>query len=216
MRYRLRKRYVEKAPELLLFEPKALRQLLLSLIQGSMDVLEAIRSRCSVRHYKHELIPDDLLLKILEAAKWAPSPFNTQPWEFIIIKEKGTLAAISKFARYSDYLTNVPMAIAVIVPPINTKFSWIESIGEPRYAAAIAVQNMMLEAWELGIGTCWVSIERDKVGKLLGVPVTHFVLTIVPIGYPETALPKPEERFRKKTEDIIFHEKYGKKANQNE
>ena len=181
-----------------------------------MDVLEAIRNRCSVRQFKSEIIPDDILLKILEAAKWAPSPFNTQPWEFIIIKDKETLAAISKVARYSGYLANAPMAIAVLVPPINAKFSWIESIGEPRYAAAIAVQNMMLAAWELGIGTCWVSIERDKVGRLLGVPETHFVLTVVPIGYPEAKPPKHDEKFRKKTEDIIFHEKYGKKVGQNE
>ncbi len=181
-----------------------------------MDVLEAIRNRCSVRQFKPELIQDDVLLKILEAAKWAPSPFNTQPWEFIIIKDKETLAAISKFARYSGYLANAPMAIAVLVPPINAKFSWIESIGEPRYAAAIAVQNMMLAAWELGIGTCWVSIERGKAGRILGVPETHFVLTVVPIGYPETIPPKHDEKFRKKTEDIIFHEKYGKKVGQNE
>jgi nitroreductase len=181
-----------------------------------MDVSEAIRNRCSVRQFKPEAIPDDVLLKIIEAAKWAPSPFNTQPWEFIIIKEKETLEAISRFARYSGYLANVPMAIAVLVPPINSKFSWIESIGEPRYAAAIAVQNMMLAAWELGIGTCWVSIERDKVGRLLGVPETHFVLTVVPIGYPETASHKHDEKFRKKTEEIIFHERYGKKADQNE
>lgn len=175
-----------------------------------MNVLEAIRNRCSVREFKPEIIPDDILLKILDAAHWAPSPFNTQPWEFIIIKDKETLAAISKFARYSGYLEAAPMAIAVVVPPINTKFSWIESIGEPRFAAAIAVQNIMLTAWEMGIGACWVSIERDNVRKILNVPSTHFILTVIPIGYPETKPEKHEESFRKKLEDMIFYEKYGK------
>ncbi len=177
-----------------------------------MYVLEVIRNRRAVRQFKPDIIPDDILLKILEAARWAPSPFNTQPWEFIIIKDKETLKSIAKYARYSGYLENAPMAIAVIVPHINGKFSWIESIGEPRFAAAIAVQNMMLAAWELGIGTCWVSIEREKVGELLNVPKTHFVLTVIPVGYPEMTPPKHDESSRKNIKDMIFYEKHGRKS----
>lgn len=177
-----------------------------------MDVLEAIRNRCAVRNFKPDVIPDNIILKILEAARWAPSPFNTQPWEFIIIKNKETLKAISKYARYSGYLEAAPMAIAVIVTPVSDKFCWVENIGETKYAAAMAVQNMMLAAWELGIGTCWVSIEREKVGEILKVPKTHFVLTVIPIGYPETAPKKHDETFRKKLDDMIFYEKHGRRV----
>ena len=177
-----------------------------------MDVSEAIRKRCSVRQFRDRVIPDDILHRILEAARWGPSPFNTQPWEFIIIKDKETLKAISKYARYSGYLSLAPLAIAVIVPPINSKFSWVESIGEPRFAAAMAVQNMILAAWELGIGTCWVSIERDMVAKILDVPDTHFILTVMPMGYPETIPPEHEDKLRKKIEDSTYYEKYGKKV----
>jgi nitroreductase len=177
-----------------------------------MDVFEAIRNRTVVRQFKPDIIPDDLLLKILEAARWAPSPFNTQPWEFIIIKDKETLKSIAGYARYSGYLENAPMAVAVVVPPLDGKFSWINSIGEPRYAAAMAVQNMMLTAWELGIGTCWVSIEREKVSELLKVPGTHFVLTVIPVGYPEMTPPKHDESSRKKLKDMIFYEKHGRKS----
>lgn len=177
-----------------------------------MDVSEAIRKRCSVRQFRDKVIPDDVLQRILEAARWAPSPFNTQPWEFIIIKNKEALKAISKYARYSGYLSEAPMAIAVIVPPINSKFSWVENIGEPRFAAAMAIQNMMLAAWELGIGTCWVSIERDRVAEILEVPKTHFVLTVMPIGYPEV-IPSPhEDNLRKNINDAISYEKYGVKV----
>ncbi len=172
-----------------------------------MDVLEAIRNRSVVRQFKPDVIPNDVLLKILDAARWAPSPFNTQPWEFIIIKDKDTLKSISKYARYSGYLEAAPMAIAVVVPPVNEKFSWVERIGETRYAAAMSVQNMMLAAWALGIGTCWVSMERDKVGEILKVPKTHFVLTIIPMGYPETPPKKHDESSRKKLDDMIFYEK---------
>jgi nitroreductase len=177
-----------------------------------MDVSEAIRKRCSVRQFKNIIIPDDILNRILEAARWAPSPFNTQPWEFIIIKDKKILTAISKLARYSGYLSDAPMAIAVIVPPINSKFSWVESIGETRFAASMAVQNMMLSAWEMGIGTCWVSIERDKVAEILKVPKTHFVLTVLPLGYPETIPPDREDKLRKSIHDSISYETYGIKV----
>ena len=177
-----------------------------------MNVSEAIRNRCSVRQFRDGIIPDDILHRILDAARWAPSPFNTQPWEFIIIKDKETLKAISKYARYSGYLSDAPMAIAVIVPPINSKFSWVERIGEPRFAAAMAVQNMMLAAWEMGIGTCWVSIEKDKVAEILDVPDTHFVLTVMPLGYPETMPHEHDGKLRKKIEDAISYEKYGRKV----
>ncbi len=177
-----------------------------------MEVSEAIRKRCSVRQFRDGIIPDDVLHRILEAARWAPSPFNTQPWEFIIIKDKETLNAISKYARYSGYLSEAPMAIAVIVPPINSKFSWVESIGEPRFAAAMSVQNMMLAAWEMGIGTCWVSIEREKVAKILDVPDTHFVLTVIPLGYPETMPLEHDDKLRKKIKDSTYYEKYVKKV----
>jgi nitroreductase len=176
-----------------------------------MDVSEAIRERCSIRQFRNDVIPDDILNRILEGARWAPSPFNTQPWEFIIIKDKNKLTAISKYARYSGYLSEAPMAVAVIVPPLNPKFSWVESIGEPRFAAAMAVQNMMLAAWEMGVGTCWVSIERDKVSEILDVPKTHFVLTVLPFGYPETMQSGNVDRSRKKIDDSISYEKYGNK-----
>ncbi|HEY9206633.1 MAG TPA: nitroreductase family protein [Candidatus Methanoperedens sp.] len=176
-----------------------------------MDIFNTIRNRRSVRQFKSEHIPEESLRKILDAARWAPSPFNTQPWEFIIIKNKDTLKSISRVARYSGYLESAPMAIAVVVPPINKKFSWIESIGEPGFAAAMAVQNMMLAAWDMGIGTCWVSIERDKVREILKVPDTHFVLTVIPIGYPEKTPSERDEIFRKDYGDMIFFEKYGKK-----
>ncbi|VVB85018.1 Coenzyme F420:L-glutamate ligase [uncultured archaeon] len=178
-----------------------------------MDVSEAIRKRSTVRQFRNGSLPDDVLDRIFEAARWAPSPFNTQPWEFVIIRDKETLRAISKYARYSGYLAEAPMAIAVIVPPVNSKFSWVESIGEPRFAAAMAVQNMMLAAWEMGIGTCWVSIEREKVREILDVPKTHFVLTVMRLGYPEVMPTGHEDNFRKKIEDSISYEKYGKKVN---
>lgn len=69
-----------------------------------MEVFEAIRNRCAVRQSKHDIMPCDILLKILEAARWATSLFNTRTWGFIIIRDKETLKSISKYAKYSGYL----------------------------------------------------------------------------------------------------------------
>ncbi len=177
-----------------------------------MDVFEAIRNRRVVRQFKPEIIPDEILYKILEAARWAPSPFNTQPWEFVIIKSKETLRAISRFARYSGYLEEAPMAIAVVVPHIDGKFAWIENIGEPKFAAAMAVQNIMLAAWESGIGTCWVSIDREKVAEIIKVPKTYFVLTVIPLGYPDKPQQQRDENYRKELKELIYYEKHGNRG----
>ncbi len=174
-----------------------------------MDLSEAVKKRCTVREFKSEPISDNELMKILEAGRWAPSPFNTQPWEFIIIRNKDTLREISRYARYSAHLELAPVVIAVVVPPVEEKFSWVERAGETRFAAAMCVQNMMLAAWELGIGSCWVSTERDEVRKLIGIPDTHFLLAILPFGYPKK-MPERHER-SKRLEDIVFYEKYGQK-----
>lgn len=176
-----------------------------------MEVLEAIRNRRAVRQFKPDIVDDESLKKILDAARWAPSPFNIQPWEFIVIKDKETLKAISKVARYAGYLEAAPMAIAVVVPPIDNKFSWIESIGEPKFAAAIAAQNIMLAAWDMGIGSCWVSTDREKAAKILKLPGKYFLLAVIPIGYPLSESLKPEKITRKPLESMIMYETYGKK-----
>lgn len=174
-----------------------------------MDVKEAIMTRRTVRKFKEELVSDDMLLDILETAKWSPSPVNSQPWRFIIIKDKETLKKLREYAKYGKHLLDAPMAIAVVVAHIEG-FHWYNELEENKYAGAVVAANVMLAAWEKGVGTGWVSIERDKVNDILGVPKDHTVVTVMPIGYPVSTEPHKEDE-RKPTEWMIFSEKFGER-----
>lgn len=175
-----------------------------------MDVKEAIKTRRTVRKFKDEPVPDEVLLDILETAKWAPSPVNSQPWQFIIIRDKETLKKLREHAKYGAHLLDAPMAVAVVVSHIEG-FHWYNEIQENKYAGAVVATHIMLSAWENGVGTGWVSIERDKVNEILGVPSDHTVITVMPIGFSAEAVEPPKEDDRKPIEWIVFSEKFGER-----
>lgn len=174
-----------------------------------MNVKEAIMTRRTAREFTDKQVPDDVLLDILETAKWSPSPVNSQPWRFIIIKDKETLKKLREYAKYGKHLLDAPMAIAVVVTHIEG-FHWYNELEENKYAGAVAAANLMLAAWEKGVGTGWVSIERDKVNDILGVPADHTVITVMPIGYPVKTEPHEKDE-RKPVEWMIFSEKFGER-----
>ena len=160
-----------------------------------MDVFDCIIGRRSIRSYLDKEVPEDALQKILEAARWSPSAVNHQPWEFVIIRNRGLLEKIAAKARYGSFIADAPIAIAVVTDP-STK--WHITDG------STAVQNMCLAAWEMGIGTCWIgSLERDYVKELLGVPENLHLLTVLPFGYPA----KTGKSSRKEIQTVV-HENH--------
>lgn len=173
-----------------------------------MEVQEAIKQRRVIRKFRPDPIPDDALYKIIESARWAPSPFNTQPWEFIIIRNQETLNKLGNAAPTAQYLAEAPMAIAVVILPINAKYPFHQEVNEPKHAGAMAVQNIMLTAWELGIGTGWATIEADKVKKILNIPNEFDVLTVIPLGYSSDMPPQRKEEDRLPVDDILNYEEY--------
>ena len=161
-----------------------------------MDVYDCIIGRRSIRSFRDDEIPKEALGKILEAARWAPSAGNRQPWEFIIIRNKETLEEIAPHARYGAFISQAPLAIAVVTDP-STKWHMIDGSG--------AVQNMALAAWEMGIGTCWIgSLEREQAKRILGIPEHLHLLTVLPFGYPS----KVGSSTRKSLEDTVHREKW--------
>jgi nitroreductase len=161
-----------------------------------MDVFKCIIGRRSVRSYQDREVPEEALQKILEAARWSPSASNQQPWEFIIIRNRGLLQKIATKARYGSFIADAPMAIAVVTDP-STKWHIIDG--------STAVQNMTLAAWEMGIGTCWIgSLERDEVKGLLGIPEEFHLLTILPFGYPA----KVGKSSRKEIQPVVHENRW--------
>lgn len=125
-----------------------------------MDVFEAIQKRHSIRAYESSPVPEEKLIKILEAGRLAPSASNIQPWHFIVVRDAEKRKRLAK-ARWAKFLAEVPL---VIVGCGNQKAS-------PKWFTvdvAIAMQNMVLTATAEGLGTCWIgSFDEGEVKKLL-------------------------------------------------
>lgn len=167
-----------------------------------MDVLEAIKTRRSIRKYRKEKVPDDHVEKILEAGRWAPSASNTQPWNFIVLKDDKLKKDVAKSTTFGRFLAEAPLGICVVVDPRKST--------HPVEDGAIATQNMLLAAHSLGLGACWIgsygSTYEDEVKEILKIPREKRLLSIISIGFP-TESPRST---RKKLDELVFTDHYGK------
>ena len=174
---------------------------------SAMSVLEVIKARGSIRSYKDKPIPKPALLDILEAARMAQSAANRQPWEFIVVTDP---AIKKKLVRAAGNQFFVGEAAAVVVCLANSEES--ASVGPFEgflIDLAIAIENMVLTAWDLGIGSCWIgAYSEQKVKELLDVPRNLRVMSLLALGYPDE---RPEPKYRKDLYEIVHYQKYGQK-----
>ena len=165
-----------------------------------MEVLEAIRTRRSIRQFKKESVPPELIEQLLEAARWAPSSANTQPWEFIVITDPEIKKRISRSFNLGPFLNEAPMAIAVVVDRLRTAL--------PIQDGTLAAYAIWLAAHALGLGACWINPNiSGGMKKALGIPFTKKLITILAIGYPAEAPVKT----RRALSDFVYFEKHGNK-----
>ncbi|MBN2098943.1 MAG: nitroreductase family protein [Dehalococcoidia bacterium] len=144
-----------------------------------MEVLEAIRDRRSIRRYDRRDVPEEKLMQVLEAGRWAPSAHNSQPRKFVVIRDEETRKQLARIAAYGGFLADAPVAIAVVIDP--------SSSNHPVEDGAAATQNMLLAAHAVGIGSCWIgaygSGYEAKARRILGVPVDKRLLSLISLGY---------------------------------
>ncbi|MBO3803266.1 MAG: nitroreductase family protein [Candidatus Brockarchaeota archaeon] len=165
-----------------------------------MEVFEAIAKRRSVRKYKSDPIPEEALLRVLEAARLAPSAGNRQPWRFVVVKDAGRRAEIAKAANDQRFVAEAPVVIAVIGESKESR--WYKQ--DPM----IAAEHVCLEAAELGLGTCWVgAFSEPEVKRILKIPEESSVICLIPLGYPAES---PNARGRKAIGEVFFAEEYGR------
>lgn len=161
-----------------------------------MDALEAIKKRRSVREYTGEAIPREDLEKIVDAGRLAPTGYNRQPWDFIIVTKRELIEQLKVAAQWMEKAGAV---IAVVLDPSSRW--WLED-------GAAAVENMLIASTALGYGSCWLegdSLPREEeFKKLLEVPKDKRLLTLVPIGVP-VKWPTVE---KKPLEEVLHWEKY--------
>ncbi len=179
-----------------------------------MDLFTAMKERRSCRNFLSEPVEDATIEKLLEAATWAPSPLNSQPWEFIVITNPETKEKIFSegercrnwaleksgwkwLGSYAiDFLKSVPVVIAVIGDPNKSGVDMFSEEGPMGYQAACsaAIQNMHLAAHGLGLSSLWFTLfDKKALRELLDIAPEKMPLALICIGKPES-LPAPIPR----------------------
>ena len=154
-----------------------------------MSLLDLILTRRSIRRYENKDIPEEVLQQILEAGRQAPSAANRQPIHFVIVTDRDLLKnlcdnLINRFVKYA------PVAIvgcADIKSLLTGKWAIVD--------ATIAMENMVIAAWTLGIGSCWIgACNEEKVKELLKIPDKWKFVALLTLGYPAE---QPKQRKKK-------------------
>jgi nitroreductase len=165
-----------------------------------MELIDAIMGRRSIRKYQDREVEDDKILKMLDAARWAPSAGNTQTWRFYVVRNREMKQRLSRAALGQRHVRDAPVVI-VVGYDMQEMYSAYRERGVNLYAiqdAAAATQNMLLRAYDLGLGTCWVgAFDETEVSKILSLPKYIRPVAIIAVGYPaerEVSTRKPLER----------------------
>lgn len=171
-----------------------------------MSVLDVIKERRSVRRYKQDPIPEDVLHRVLEAARHSPSGKNLQPWKFILVNDSSLKQRIAKASVGQYFMVQAPLIVVACGFPDacysrmgNYMKSWPVDV-------AIALEHLILQAREEGLGTCWIgAFEERDVKSILGIPDDVRVLALTPLGFPDEV---PSKRGRKNLEEIISFDSF--------
>jgi nitroreductase len=179
-----------------------------------MDVLQTIKERRSIRRYKSDRIPEEKLRQLLEAVRFAPSWANTQCWELILVDDLQIKEELAKTLPAGNpavpAFSQAPLVIVACAQlgkagffkgqPATDKGDWF------MFDVGIAMQNLCLAAYSLGLGTVHVgAFDAKKVKEILKVPEGIAVVEMVPVGYPDQ---EPKSPVRKEIKDFIFSNEY--------
>lgn len=161
-----------------------------------MDILDAVKGRRSVRAFKSQVVPAEVVEKLIEAARWAPSAGNIQPWEFIIVRKPEIRKRLSEAALDQAFVEKAPVVIVVCADETRSSAGY-GIRGKTLYCiqdTAAAIQNIHLAAYSLGLGTCWVGAFREEeAAEALKIPLGMRPVAIIPVGYP-AEFPPPRRR----------------------
>jgi nitroreductase len=173
-----------------------------------MDFYKVIEQRKSVRRYSPEVVPEDRLLRVLEAARLAPSWANRQCWRYVIVDDPELISCI---APVTVKAFGAPMMIVLCADPAQSG----QREGKDYYLvdAAISMEHLVLAAAAEGLGTCWVAgrLEEAAVKSALGIPDHLRVVALTPIGFPAEEVPGSAvgASNRKPVNEIAFRNRYG-------
>lgn len=167
--------------------------------------MKEIFTRRSIRKYEDKPVSDEQIHELLRAAMYAPSAGNEQPWHFVVIRDRAVLNEIPTYHPHTQMLKEAPLAIISCCDTSNLKYDgafWVQDI-------AAAIQNILLQAESMGLGTCWCGVYArqelvEKVSETLGLPEHITPVGIVAVGYPGEKR-EVRERFRP---DRVHYDKW--------
>jgi nitroreductase len=182
-------------------------------VQLTMDLIE---TRRSIRKYSAKLVEDEKITQLLESARLAPSGSNTQPWHFIVVKDPSTREKLAEVSHHQKWMLSAPVFI-VCAGDIRVRIEndpelqWNEESPQEEVKqiirdTSIAIEHLVLEAVNQGLGTCWVAwFRQDEIRPILNIPPDKYVVSILTVGYADET---PNGRPRKKLEEIVHFEKW--------
>ena len=170
-----------------------------------MDVLEAIRLKRAVRKFQDKPLPDEVIREILNAGRRSQSSKNEQGWQFIALRDKSILKALSGTGTYAGHLAGAALGVAILTPNPEGKFQDLFDAGQ-------AAAYMQLLAWELGVGSCLASIyEPEKARHILGFPPEWHLRIALSFGYPADELKlsaPPKKGGRRPLEEMVHWDRW--------
>lgn len=173
-----------------------------------MHTLRAILTKREIRAYTPAPLPDEVALRILRAGRASGSSTNSQPWRFVLVRERARLQALARCGRFAGHLAGAAAAVAVVIADRSAAFD-----------AGRAAQNMMLAAWDAGVASCPASMHRhDDARRVLGVPDGWVIAIVLAFGYPDREAPDLISGYptwavlprtgRRRLEEIAFAERW--------
>ncbi|AGK60772.1 Nitroreductase [Archaeoglobus sulfaticallidus PM70-1] len=171
------------------------------------DCLDVIFNRVSIRKFRKEKVPDDILLEILKAGNSAPSAGNLQARDFIVVRDEKMKVEIAKASLNQMFIAEAPVVIVVCANyPRSMRVYGERGKFYAEQDATAAVENMLIAATALGLGCVWVgAFHEELISSLLGIPDHARPVAIIPIGYPDE---KPEKRRRYPIQELTHWEKW--------
>jgi nitroreductase len=166
------------------------------------DILELIKARRSIRRYQKKEVPKEVIERLIEAARWAPSGVNIQPWHFVAVTREDLRRKVGAQAKFffikSRHVYEAPLLI-VICGNTKSAFHMVD--------CCLAGANIIMEAISLGLGTCWIGAFNEKrIKEILEIPEEMRVIGLITVGYPaETPSPPPKLTLS----EILHWERFG-------
>lgn len=171
-----------------------------------MDLMEAIKTRRSIRRYKPTPVPEGLLKEVLNAARLAPSADNAQPWRIVVVMDEQLKLELAAASNGQKFMAQAPLVLVICGLPGDAFPTIGGYMSSDIIDVSIAVDHLTLAAHAVGLGTCWIGwFKEEKVKKILGIPEDVRVVALTPLGYPDET---PDRTPRKNLEELVVYDRY--------